>query len=233
LYDKNNSPGAGDDDKCVELGNKADIMYVAGHCSSGDDPTRIFGKNSTYGLDVQGQPDNFEPCDVGTWDRELEWLVLACCSTMDINGVTKTGLGTQWVSTMVSTGYGHALMGYRAGAPGGSTETTDVEIANNFVYELTVFGRSVKSAWLWGNFDYKTATEQSGVRYSPLNAVGIGKYDNSLDRIDGSVAVDNLVTQDSDDNDWCYTWIRWKWDDDHWSHVKREPPPEFVNFDYP
>lgn len=33
--------------------------------------------------------------------------------------------------------------------------------------------------------------------------VGIGKYDNALDCIDSSVVLDNLVTQDSTDNDWC------------------------------
>lgn len=233
LYDKNHDKADGDDDKCVELGNKADIMYVAGHCYSGDNPTRIYGQ-SGYGLGLRGvDEDNLQPSDVGKWNKELEWLILACCSTMHIDPTTRTGLGTQWVNTMVNTGYGHAIMGYRGGAPGGSTQTTDVEIADDFVFHLDCTFRSPDGVWVHANMDHKDADRQGDHIYSPLNAVCIGKYDNGLDCIDSLVASDNLVTQDSDDNDWSYTWIYWEFDEDRDDHVKQNPAPEFRFFDYP
>jgi len=234
LYDlSSGNKSQGDDDKCVELGNKADIMYVAGHCTSGDNPTRIFGADSTYGLDNRGHDDNLKPSDVVTWDEELEWLVLACCSTMNIDPVTKTGLGIQWVATMDGTGRGHAIMGYRNGAPGGTTQTTDIEIANDFVYEVTFGIRNVTASWMSPNFDHQDADEQGGHFYSPLHAVAIGRYDNSLDCIDSSVALDNFVSRDSTDNWWSYTWISWVYDAQSPGNVSNNPPPEFRFFDYP
>lgn len=234
LYDlSSDNKSQGDDDKCVELGNKADIMYVAGHCSSADNPTRIFGYDSTYGLNNRGHDDNLKPSDVGTWDEELEWLVLACCSTMNIDPVTKTGLGIQWVATMDGTGRGHAIMGYRAGAPGGTTQTTDVEIADDFVYEVTLGFRNVTGSWMSANFDHKNADQQGEHIYSPLNSVAVGRYDNGLDRIGTSVALDNFVSRDSTENWWSYTWIYWEYDDQCPGNVSNNPPPEFRFFDYP
>ncbi|GAH65264.1 unnamed protein product, partial [marine sediment metagenome] len=132
LYDKNHDKALGDDDKCVELGNKVDFMYIAGHCVRADSPTRIYAVDNTYGLKDRGSSDNLQVADVGTWARELDWLVLACCSTCYINYDTMTGPGTEWVGTMDDGGLTHGIMGYQYGAPGGSTPTTDVQLASFF-----------------------------------------------------------------------------------------------------
>jgi hypothetical protein len=227
LYDKDHDKSLGTGAKCVELGNKADMLYVAGHCYGGT--TNIWGI-SGYGLAT----DSFQPSDVGTWDQELEWLVLACCSTMEIDPSTLTGPGTDWVDTMGGSARGHAIMGYRAGSPGATTQTKDTEIAYYLVYDATVLNKNVKSAWMWANFAHKDADKQNGKIYSPLNAVGISKDDNTLDCIDNSVVLDNIITRDStDDDDWTYSWIDWAWDEDHYTHVVRNPPPEMKYFDYP
>jgi hypothetical protein len=199
IHDKNNDKANGDDDKCEELGNKVDFMYIAGHCSGANDPTRIYGQ-SGYGLDIQGQPNNLQTADVGTWDEELEWLVLAACSTCNLNN-DRPKRGEEWVGTMDKT---HAIFGYRYGAPGGSTPTTDVTIADEFVTALS--NSTVKNAWIDTNFAHKNA--DSSKKYSPLNAVAIVRADNVADTL-GQIAY-QTITRDSTDDNYTYYWIYWE-----------------------
>jgi len=204
LYDKNHDKNLGDDDKCVELGNKSDIMYIAGHCWSGDDPTRIYAVDNTYGLKERGSSENLQVADVGTWARELDWLILAACSTCKIDFDTMEGPGTEWIGTMDDGGLTHGIMGYQYGAPGGSTPTTDVELADEFVSALN--SNTVKNAWIDTNFAHKWAT--SDYKYSPLYAVAIFRNVNVSDQV-GPVSTQN-ITRDRDEEYWRYYEIYWE-----------------------
>lgn len=239
LYDKDHDKADGDDDKCVELGNKVDFMYIAGHASSGDWPTttRIFANDNSFGLKDKGNANNLhvhptEDADIDTWDEELEWLLLACCSTCKIDPVTKEGPGTKWVGTMDGTGLGHGIMGYRYGAPGTTTQTTDIQVVNNFDEELNIYGRTVKDAWIQANFEFKNADKYGSHYYSPLYAVTIWRYDNYLD-CPIYMPSDNYVSQDSTDNDWTYCWIEWEWDGEDEDHVQDDPAPYVDSIAYP
>lgn len=211
LYDKNHDKALGDDDKCVELGNKVDFMYIAGHCLRGDPdypPTRIYAVDNTYGLKNHGSSDNLQVADVGTWARELDWLVLACCSTCYIDYDTMTGPGTEWVGTMDDGGLTHGIMGYQYGAPGGSTPTTDVELADEFVSALNI--KKVKDAWIDTNFAHKWAT--SNHIYSPLYAVSIFRSENVNDRV-GSIST-QYITRDLSEDNFTYYEIYWETQED-------------------
>ena len=210
LYDKNHDRELGDDDKCVELGNNVDFMYIAGHCWSGDNPTRIYAVDNTYGLKSHYSSQNLQVADVGTWARELDWLLLACCSTCKIDYDTKTGPGTEWVGTMDDGGLTHGIMGYRYGAPGGITPTTDVTIADEFVSALS--NKTVKDAWIDTNFAHKNA--DSTKKFSPLNAVAIFRNVNVSDKI-GPITTQN-ITRDCDEDNFTYYEIYWE--------PKEDPP---------
>ncbi|MDH4242002.1 MAG: hypothetical protein OEW48_20775, partial [Phycisphaerae bacterium] len=208
LYDKDHEKNLGDDDKCVELGNNADFMYIAGHCWRSDNPTRIYAVDNTYGLKTHGSSQNLHVADVDTWSRELDWLVLACCSTCYINYDTKTGPGTEWVDTIDNGGLTHGIMGYQYGAPGGSTPTTDVELADEFVSALD--NKIVKDAWIDTNFAHKWAT--SNHVDSPLNAVAIFRNVNVSDKV-GPISTQN-ITRDCDEDNFTYYEIYWEPSDD-------------------
>jgi hypothetical protein len=162
LYDEDHDKNLGDDDKCVDLGNNDDLMYIAGHCWSGDNPTRIYAVDNTYGLKSHYSSQNLQVVDIGTWARELDWLVLACCSTCKIDYITKEGPGHEWIDTMDNGGLTHGIMGYRYGAPGGTTPTTDVQLADEFVSALG--SSTVKDAWIDTNFAHKWATYMPSAR---------------------------------------------------------------------
>ena len=204
LYDKNHDRELGDDDKCVDLGNNVDFMYIAGHCWSGSDPTRIYAVDNTYGLKIIGYSDNLQVADIGMWARELDWLVLACCSTCKIDSITKEGPGQEWIDTMDDGGLTHGIMGYRYGAPGGTTPTTDVELADEFVSALN--SSTVKNSWIDTNFAHKWAT--SDYKYSPLYAVAIFRNVNVSDQV-GPISTQN-ITRDRDEEYWRYYEINWE-----------------------
>ena len=206
LYDKDHDKALGDDNKCVELGNKADFMYVAGHCWRSDSPTKIYGM-SGYGLDTRDEDDNLQVADVGTgtWASELDWLILACCSTCYISHTTpRMGPGKEWVDTMDDGGLTHGVMGYEWGAPGETTPTTDVQLAAEFVSALA--GKTVKDAWIDTNFAHKWATANHVD--SPLHAVAIFRDDNVSDKL-SSIST-QTVTQDSTDDNFTYYYIYWE-----------------------
>ena len=204
LFDKDNDKNLGDDDKCVVLGNNVDFMYIAGHCWSGDDPTRIYAVDNTYGLKERGYADNLQVVDVGTWARELDWLVLAACSTCKIDSVTLEGPGQEWIGTMDGGGLTHGIMGYRYGAPGGTTPTTDVELADEFVSALN--SSTVKDSWIDTNLNHKWATPD--YKYSPLYAVAIFRNVNVSDQL-GPISTQN-ITRDRDNEYWRYYEINWE-----------------------
>jgi hypothetical protein len=204
LYDKNHDRELGDDDKCVELGSNVDFMYIAGHCIRADSPTRIYAVDNTYGLKTHGSSDNLQVADVGTWARELDWLVLACCSTLYIDYDTKTGPGTEWVGTMDNGGLMHGIMGYQYGSPGGTTPTTDVQIADEFVSALGT--KTVKDAWIDTNFGHKWAT--SDWIDSPLNAVAIFRNVNVSDQL-GPISTQYIYRDIAEDN-FTYYEIYWE-----------------------
>lgn len=210
LYDKNHDRVLGDDEKCVELGNKVDFMYISGHCTSSDYPgTRIYAVDNSYGLKDHGSTNNLQTADVGTWARELDWLVLAACSTCKIDFDTMDGPGTEWIGTMNGGGMTHGIMGYRYGAPGGSTPTTDVALADEFVSALD--DKSIKDAWIDTNFGHQWATAD-GI-YSPLHAVAIFRNTNVSDRIQPFSS--QWVTRDSDEANFTYYEIYWEYKEDH------------------
>jgi len=216
LYDRDNWPTLGDDDKCVELGNESDFMYIAGHCWQSDSPTRIYGL-SGYGLQTRGNANNLHVADLpdvpdvpadNTWKRELDWLVLACCSTCYISHTTpRTGPGKEWVDAMDDGGTVHGVMGYEYGAPGGSTPTTDVQLADEFVSALA--SKTVKNAWIDTNYAeaHRWATYPGWVD-SPLNAVAIFRNDNIDDKL-GPISSQTL-TQDSTQDNFTYYYIYWE-----------------------
>ncbi len=204
LYDKNHAKHLGDDDMCVGLGNNADFMYIAGHCWSGDNPTRIYAVDNTYGLKSHYSSQNLQVADVDTWARELDWLLLACCSTCKIDYDTKTGPGTEWVGTMDDGGLTHGIMGYQYGAPGGTTPTTDVQLADEFVSALS--NKTVKDAWIDTNFAHKWAT--SDYKYSPLYAVAIFRNENVGDHL-GPICSQN-ITRDLSEENFTYYEIYWE-----------------------
>jgi hypothetical protein len=208
LYDEDHEKHLGDDDKCVELGNNVDFMYIAGHCWSGDNPTRIYAVDNTYGLKSHYSSQNLQVADVGTWARELDWLLLACCSTCKIDYDTKTGPGTEWVGTMDDGGLTHGIMGYQYGAPGGTTPTTDVQLADEFVSALS--NKTVKDAWIDTNFAHKWAT--SNHVDSPLNAVAIFRHENVSDQL-GPICSQN-ITRDLSEENFTYYEIYWEPSDD-------------------
>jgi len=210
LYDSEHDKSAGTDAKCVELGNEVDFMYISGHCTSSDYPgTRIYAVDDSYGFKYHGSTNNFQAADVGTWERELDWLVLAACSTCKIEFDTMDGPGTEWIGTMDGGGMTHGIMGYRYGAPGGSTPTTDVALADEFVSALD--DKSIKDAWIDTNFAHKWATADG--TYSPLNAVGIFRNVNVADRIQPFSS--QCVTRDSDEANFTYYEIYWEYKEDH------------------
>jgi len=183
-------------------------MYIAGHCWSGDDPTRIYAVDNTYGLKKRGNADNLHTADVGTWSREMDWLVLACCSTCKINSFTLEGPGQEWIGTIDGGGLTHGIMGYQYGAPGETTPTTDVQLADEFVSALN--SSTVKNSWIDTNFAHKWAT--SDHKYSPLYAVAIFRNVNVSDQL-GPVSTQN-ITRDHDEEYWRYYEIYWEHKDD-------------------
>jgi hypothetical protein len=200
LFDKNHDKADGDDGKCVELGNKVDFMYVAGHCYRGDSPTKIFGDDDTYGLKEHNDTNNLQKADIpgGKWNKELEWLVLATCSTCCI--FESANPGTEWVAAMADGM--HGVMGYRYGAPpvGG---VTDVQLAHEFVTALG--SKKIKDAWIDTNFAHKVA-DPSHV-YSPLYAVAIFRNSNVDDQV-GHLS--NFPTADSTTAEYTYFYISWQ-----------------------
>jgi len=208
LYDEDNDKNLGDDDKCVDLGNNVDFMYIAGHCWSGDDPTRIYAVDNTYGLKERGYADNLQVADVGTWARELDWLVLAACSTCNLDD-DRPQRGKEWIGTMDDGGLTHAIMGYRYGAPGGTTPTTDVTIADEFVSALS--NKTVKDAWIDTNYAHKNA--DSTKKFSPLNAVAIFRNVNVSDKV-GPITTQYITRDCDEDNFMCYQ-IFWEAQEDY------------------
>lgn len=129
--------------KCVELGKKVDMLYIAGHSFSGATEAGIRGE-SGFGLDT----DNFKPSSIGTnWSNgELEWLILAACNQVNYNqeyGDDIQNNGVSWLNAMPKV---HCLMGYRLNAPTGGVDST---IASSFVTHLS--SDHVHMAWMLAN----------------------------------------------------------------------------------
>jgi len=224
LFDKTHDKGLGDDDKCVELGNKVDFMYVAGHSHRDVSPTRIYGDDDTYGLNEEYDTNNLQKADIpdGKWAEELEWLVLATCSSCCIFESTKTGPGTEWVAAMADGT--HGVMGYMWGAPP-VLGVTDVQIAHEFVTALG--SQTIKDAWIDTNFAHKVA-DPTHV-YSPLMTVAIFRNSNVDDQV-GHVS--NFPTDDSTTAEYTYYYIDWTPDDEEPYVDLEENPPTKASFAY-
>jgi len=154
-------------------------------------------------------------------------IVLACCSTCYISHTTpRTGPGKEWVDAMDDGGTVHGVMGYEYGAPGGSTPTTDVQLADEFTSALD--SKTVKNAWIDTNFAHKWAT--SDHVDSPLNAVAIFRDDNIDDKV-SSISTQTL-TQDSTQDNFTYYYIYWEGSSDPADNYVKQASVVKTNFTY-
>ena len=128
--------------KCVDLGNAANMLWVSGHGTA--DAALIYGQTG-YGLNTQ----NFKTDLLAAqWNNNstLDWVIFAVCNQLWVD-TTETFVNTdnavRWIKKMPNV---HSLHGYRGAAP----NTTDVDVATQFVDDLKHY--SVVNGWLHANY---------------------------------------------------------------------------------
>lgn len=162
--------------------NQADWFYYSGHGYSTDSiwPSEIQGKILMGdGVNFFGSSDA-----LGKWNEDLEKVVFAACSVLDINDYNGNfdddGDGTKEVgpASKVFPGEGWAntgpkhLLGYNASAPAGPY--TDTAIVNEWLNALSIKG--ITQAWVDVNYRY------TAYNYAVIDPKGYWyckpKYDN-------------------------------------------------------
>ena len=117
----------------------------------------------------------------------------------------------------------HGLMGYEYVAPDGTTPTTDVAVADEFVVALAIEG--ILHAWLDTNLAHKWADEDH--ECSPLNPVAIFRNANDHDQVEDTA---DFPTNDSTQDDFTCWYIYWEGDGIAPDYVKEYPAPSKTTF---